>query len=241
MFERETEMFSLRSLALSVVCLTLSASSILGQDLSRYREFQFGMTLAAVAQQARLTPTAARLLHQRPQLIQELDWFPQPQPPSRAAESEAVRLVRFTFFDGRLYRITVAYDRSRVEGLTFEDFVQAISASYGPAILASTQLGGATPPQEGDLSLDGDHTIAAQWADPQFSVTLLHTTYPSAFELQLVARQPELLAREATLASTRLDLLEAPQLEIDRRQQRADEERVKAETARSVNKPLFRF
>jgi hypothetical protein len=241
MFERETEMFSLRSLALSVVCLAVSASLIQGQDLSRYREFEFGMTLAAVAQQARLTPTAARLVHQRPQLIQELDWHPQQQQRAGAAESEAVDRVRFTFFDGRLYQITVGYDRSRVEGLTAEDFVQAISASYGPVILVSTQLGGTAPPRGKDLILGGDQTVAAQWADLQFSVTLLRTTYPSAFELQLLARQPDLLARAATLAATRLDVLEAPQLDIDRRQKQADEERAKAEKARGVNKPLFRF
>lgn len=97
------------------------------------------------------------------------------------------------------------------------------------------------PPRGKDLSLGGDQTVAAQWADLQFSVTLLRTTYPSAFELQLLARQPDLLARAATLAATRLDVLEAPQLDIDRRQKQADEERAKAEKARGVNKPLFRF
>jgi hypothetical protein len=234
-------MFILRALAVSVGCLVLSASSLQSQDLSRYRGFQFGMTLAAVAEQARLAPSAARLLHERPRLLQELDWYPQQQQRTGAADSEAVRLVRFTFCDGRLYRMTVGYDRNRVEGLTAEDFVQAISASYGLAVLASTQIGGAPPLQEEDLSLGGDHTTAAQWADSQFSVTLVHTTYPSAFELQLLARQPDLLARAATLVSTRLDQLEAPRLEISRRQTLADEIRAREEKARGVNKPLFHF
>lgn len=234
-------MFSVRSLALSVLCLVLSASSIQAQDLSRYRGFQFGMTLAAVAQQARLTPAVARLLHQRPQLIQELDWLPQQQQQAGAAGSEAVRVVRFTFYDGRLYRISVGYDRDRVEGLTAEDFVQAISTSYGLAILASTQIGVAPPPAYEDLSLGSDRTVAAQWEDLQYSVSLVHTSYPSAFELLILAREPDRLARAATLASTQLDLLEAPQLEINRQQKQADEDRAKAEKARRVNKLVFRF
>jgi hypothetical protein len=38
------------------------------------REFQFGMSVATVAQQAGVSPTAACVLHQRPALIEELDW-----------------------------------------------------------------------------------------------------------------------------------------------------------------------
>lgn len=233
-------MFNVRSVGLSALCLALSASFAQSQDLSQYRGFQFGMTLAAVAQQARVTPSAARLLHQRPQLIQELDWLPQLQQAAGAAESEAVRMVRFTFYDGRLYRISVGYDRHRVEGLTAEDFVNAISTSYGLAILASTQIGLAPTAAE-DPGLSTDRTVAAQWEDLQYSVSLVHTNYPSAFELLLLARQPEELARAATLASIRLDQLEAPQLEITRQRNQAEEDRVKAEKARGVNKLVFRF
>jgi hypothetical protein len=234
-------MSSLRSLTLSVVCLALSASVSHAQDLSRYRGVQFGMTLPAVAQQVGLTPTAAHLLHQRPQVIQELDWMPRQQRQAAPGESEAVRLVRFMFCDGRLYRITVGYERDRVEGLTAEDFVQAISASYGLAILSSTGIGGDPPRLDEDPSLGLDRTVVAQWEDLQYSVTLVHTSYPSAFELQLVARQPDQLARAAILASTRLDVQEAPQLEIDRRQKLAADDRAKTEKAREANKLLFRF
>ena len=41
--------------------------------------------------------------------------------------------------------------------------------------------------------------------------------------------------------STRLELLEAPQLEIDRRQKLAADDRAKTEKAREANKLLFRF
>lgn len=230
-----------RYVALSALCLALSASLVQAQDLSRYRGFQFGMSLAAVAERARMAPTAARVLHERPHVIQQLDWMPQQQQLSGSAQSEAVRIVSFTFYDDRLCRISVSYDRNRVEGLTAEDFVQAISTSYGLAILASTQIGATSPPARDDLSVGSDGTVAARWEDASYSVSLVRTTYPSAFELLLLARQPDQLARDSTLASTQLDLLGAPQAEIDRQRKVTDENRVKAETARRANQPLFRF
>jgi hypothetical protein len=241
MVRKETKMPKLQSVALSVVCLALSASSIQAQDLSRYREVQFGMTLAAVAEQVRLTTGAARLLHQRPQLIQELDWLPQQQQPAGATESEAVRIVRFTFYDGRLCRIAVEYDRDRVEGLTAGDFVQAISAAYGLAVLASTQIGGAPPTAYGDLSLGSDRTVAAQWEAPPFSVSLVRTSHPSAFELLLLERQPDQRACAATLASTRLELAKAMPTDVTARQEPVDQDRGKMEKARGVNRLAFRF
>jgi hypothetical protein len=235
-------MFRARFVAVPVACLALLASSVGAQDMSRYRGFQLGMTLAAVAERARLAPTAAQVLHQRPQLIQQLEWYPQIQPQQgEAAGVEAVRVVRFAFYDGRLFSVTVAYDRNRVEGLTADDFIQAISESYGTAVLQSTRLGSVPPRQDEDISLGSDRTVAAQWEDRQNAATLVHTTYPSAFELLLVAREPDRLARAAILASTQLDRLEAPQRETDRQQKQADDSRASIEKARAANKPGFRF
>jgi hypothetical protein len=86
---------AVRSLLLSVLCLAVSAGMATAQDLSGYRGFRLGMTVAAAAQRAGLPVTAARSLHQRPQLIQEFDW----QPPTQAggADPEAVRTVSFAF------------------------------------------------------------------------------------------------------------------------------------------------
>ena len=55
--------------------------------------------------------------------------------------------VVFSFYDGELFRIVVNYDRYQTEGLTAEDFVEAISATYGPAespLLRSRPRRGAT-------------------------------------------------------------------------------------------------
>jgi|WetSurMetagenome_2_1015567.scaffolds.fasta_scaffold61210_2 hypothetical protein len=232
-------MFRIRSLALSVLCLVLSGPIVEAQDLSAYRGFRLGMTLAAAAQQGRLPVTAARVLYQRPQLIQELEWQPQTQ--TGAANPEAVKTVRFTFYDGRLCKITVAYDRNRIEGLTAEDFVDAMSASYGPPILASTQMGVAVPAAYMDYNLGSELTVAAEWEDSRYSIRVVQSRFPSAFGLVLLSREPDRLAREAAAAAARLDTLEAPQREAIRLQSQADEERARAVKARSANKPVFRF
>ncbi len=54
----------------------LSTPLIYAQDLSRYREFQFGMNLLAVAKQSDVKPSDAKVIHQRPAMIQELEWRP---------------------------------------------------------------------------------------------------------------------------------------------------------------------
>jgi hypothetical protein len=141
----------------------------------------------------------------------------------------------------RLYQVTVAYDRARIEGLTPEDLVDAISASYGRALLQPAQIGSARLPAAVDLSLGMDRTVTAEWASTEYSVTLVHTNYPSEFSLVLKATEPERLARVAAVESERLDAQEAPQREVARQQKEADENQVKAEKARKLNKPLFRF
>jgi hypothetical protein len=90
-------------------------------DLSRYREFQFGMNLLAVAKQADMQPSEARVIHQRPAVIQELEWRPRgslaysPQP-------DPVQDVLFSFYNGALFRMVVNYDQIRTEGLTDKDY-----------------------------------------------------------------------------------------------------------------------
>ena len=66
---------SARILALSFSCTVLSTPLVSAQDLSKYREFQLGMSLAAVAQKAGVT-AMTQGPHQSPELIQELRWQP---------------------------------------------------------------------------------------------------------------------------------------------------------------------
>jgi hypothetical protein len=67
-------MISFRNIAISVFGAALSASPTCSQDLSRYREFQLGTNLPAVAKQIRVKPSEAKAIHERPAMIQEMEW-----------------------------------------------------------------------------------------------------------------------------------------------------------------------
>ena len=124
-------MISVRRVTLLVFMIALSASLLRAQDLSSYRDFQFGMNLGTVAVQAGMNPTEAKTLHQRPALIQELWW--QRSFGGSSPLTDPVREVVFSFYGGALFRMVVNYDRYRTEGLTDEDMIEAISAKYGIA------------------------------------------------------------------------------------------------------------
>ena len=65
-------MFSLFSIA----ALLVAQQSMPAADLSNYRQFRFGMSSAEVAKLAGLEPSAVTMLHQRPAVIEELEWMP---------------------------------------------------------------------------------------------------------------------------------------------------------------------
>jgi hypothetical protein len=67
-------MTSIRTIVISMLGVAFSASLLYAQDLSTYREFQLGTSLPAVAKQVRMKPAEAKTTHQRPALIQELEW-----------------------------------------------------------------------------------------------------------------------------------------------------------------------
>ena len=101
-------------------------------DLSRYRDFQFGTDLAAVAKQTARDPSQVKVIDSRPALVQEIALAPAVRSAPRPT-TDSVQEVVFTFFNGELFRIVVNYDRYETEGMTAGDMVEAISATYGPA------------------------------------------------------------------------------------------------------------
>src|SRR6266446_4276696 len=121
-----------RTLGTSLLLGTLFSSLGTAQDLSKYRDFYFGMRLESVARQIRMDASAAKTTHQRPALIQTLNWdrlsYSDP-----AAKDRSLRSIRFDFYNGELFKMVVAYDPVETAGLTTEDMVEAISGFYGPA------------------------------------------------------------------------------------------------------------
>jgi hypothetical protein len=216
----------------SFFLLGFAAAGAWAGDLSRYRDFQLGTALPAVAKQAGVSPSEATVIHQRPALIQELEWHPHPF--GASPKTETAQEVVFTFYNGELFRIAVNYDRYETEGLTTGDLIDAISASYGTA----TKPTGASKVAEG---ANGDQDeVLAQWQDPQYRFDLIRSSYGPSFRLVGVLKRLDAPAQAATLEAQRLDDQEAPQRDAARIASEEDAAKTKLEKARLVNKPNFR-
>jgi hypothetical protein len=204
----------------------------LASDLSRYRDFEFGTSLATVAKQVGVDPSQAKLIHRRPALIQALAW--RPQPLGWSTREEAAQEVVFSFHEGVLFRVAVEYDRYAIEGLTADDIVDAISVSYGksskPAAPAKAVSGLYGDPEE----------VFARWEDARFRFDLLRSSYGPSFKLVGVMKQLDLTAQSAISEATRLEEQEAPQREAARLLDAESVAKAKLEKARLVNKPKFR-
>lgn len=225
---------SARILALSFSWLVMSAPLLSAQDLSKYREFQLGMSLATAAQQPGVTPEA-RVPHQRTELIQELTW----QPPRGLATSppgDSVRKVLLSFYKDQLFRVAVSYEWERTEGLTAEDMIAALSATYGPATLPNPDL----IPLLSRGAADSDR-ILAHWEDAQYSLNLVRPSYASTFGLVMFSKRSDALARAATVQSLWLGDQEASARAIERKRNQDDADHARQEQVRARNKATFRF
>jgi len=224
-----------RVYALSIGWLAISSSVISAQDLSKYRDFQLGMSLTAVAHQVG-TMSEARVVHQRPELIQELVWQP-PRSFAPPSSGDSVRKIVFSFYNSELFRIVINYDWDRTEGLTVADMVDAVSATYGPAMPATLP---ATPILALPKAYTDSDRIMAHWEDAQSSVDLFQQAYASTFSLMVLSKRLDALAQSASVESIRLDAQDAPRLAVERKQKQENEDRARQEKARLVNKATFR-
>jgi hypothetical protein len=221
------------SLAFAAVLLlgAVSTPSWAG-DLSKYRSFQFGTDLATVAGQAGLSPSQAKVIHSRPALMQDLEW--RPRPIGSSSQTESASDVVFSFYNGALYRIEVNYDRYEMEGMTAEDIVNAVSATYGTAVKP------AAPAQLAEERYGEREEAVARWQDPRYSFDLIRYSYGPTFKLIGVLKRLEAPAQAAILEAARLDEQEAPQRDAERIVTEQQTERAKLEKARLVNIPRFR-
>jgi hypothetical protein len=234
-------MISLRNVAISVFGAAITAAPTYSQDLSRYREFQLGTNLLMVSKQIRVKPSEAKVIHERPAMIQELEWRAPFTGSSPRADS--VGNILFRFYNGELYNLVVTYDRERTEGLTAEDIVEAVSSKYGTAnrptaeiVLSATHLFA-----DGEKMIsDRIETVIARWEDSQYSFNLFQFSSEATFGLVVYSKRLNDLARAAIAESIRLDKQEAPQREIESRKKKDEESRAEQEKARRVNKPPFR-
>ena len=226
-----------RALAIGAT-LVLFAQAAQSQDRARYREFRLGADLTSVAALAKLSVSGAKTLHQRPALIQELEWRqPYVTTGSTTLQNDPLQRIVFTFYDGQLFRLAITYDRQRTIGLTDGDVIESISAIYGAAMLqpSSSQVPALAASPVGEWGL-----AVAQWGDVDYSVALYRSSFASEFRVVVTSPRLDALALAATAEAIRLDERDAPQREVERKEKEAADTRDLREKARLANKATFR-
>src|SRR5579864_497933 len=200
-----TMMRSLVVSFLTIIVILLSIPQVHAQDLSKYRNFSFGMTVADISKQIDQTPANAAVVHERPALIEELTWLP-PQRYDSSRPAEPVDEILFSFYDGALYRMLVTYDSSATKGLNDEDMIRVVSAKYGLA----------TRPVAAIVNFPMNPTykttekVIARWEDSQYSLNLFRS-YTDTFAIVMFTKQMDAQAGISIAESVKLDQEEAPQ------------------------------
>jgi hypothetical protein len=230
---RELPLQPQRVFGVSLPADPIMAPSVDKPDFSRYREFQFGLNLPAIAKLAGLEASEAKVIHRRPALIQELNW--QPQLSLTSSQADPVRAIFFSFYNGELFRIVVSYDRYKTEGLTTEDVIEALSAKYGTATKPAAEVIFSSSQVYNDSEV-----VIARWEDSQYSFNLFRSSYQPTFGMVVFSKRLDALARAAVAEAIHLDEREAPQREIERQKKQDDENRAAQDKARLVNKADFR-
>ena len=201
---------------IALIMILMFASLIHGQDLSKYRNFSFGASLANVSKQIDRQPINAEVIHQQPALIQELTWYPPPSTRDSSRPAEPVDRVLFSFYNGALYRVLVIYESSAVEGLTDEDMIRVVSAKYGVATRPVADVNFPTNP-----SYRMTEKVIARWEDSQYSLNLFKSSTYSSFAIVMFDKRLDAQAAESIAESVLTDQLEAPQREADRAKKQA--------------------
>jgi hypothetical protein len=220
----------IRSLSICLAAALLSGPLVYAQDLSQYRTFSLGSTLNELSVQVNAKPADATVTHPAPALIQELIWWPV-KSYETSAPSDTVQVIQFSFYNAGLYRIMVTYENSATQGLSPEDMVRALSAKYGVATLPAVQT---------NLPASASYSSSAQtvavWEDSQYSVTLSHFTTSNIFQLVMFSKQLNGQADAAIALAVQQARADAPQREIARAKQEAEDQ----EALRQANLKSFR-
>ena len=228
-------MINTRSFAISIFVIVFLIPLAYAQDLSSYRNYHLEMNLAAVAEQADMQVSEARLISARPAVIQELEWRPESSYNS-SAQADPVSDIRFSFYNDELFRILVSYDQDRTEGLTNDDLIESISAKYGRPTNPAEKI----VLYSSSYIYNQDEEVIARWEGPQYSFNLFRFSYQSVPGILVFSKRLDPLAQAAIFESNRLDMQEAPQREIDRKRKQAEENHAAGLKVRPANKANFR-
>jgi hypothetical protein len=231
---QEAPMMNRRAVTLAAFALVLGAPPLVAQAPFQYREFALASSVATIVRLSGARTSDTRTTYERPAKIQELVWRA-PYVKSRS-DTDPVDRILFRFLEDQLYQVVVTYDRERIEGLTNDDLVQSISATYGVPVLKYAKT------DQDPQRLEGyqDATIVMQWEDAAGQLTLTRGTSSPRVQLTLTSKELRPRADAAIAEAVRLDALEAPQRELERRQKQADDAQKASQDARETNKVSFR-
>jgi hypothetical protein len=230
-------MMDARTFATGALGIVLLTYGIEAQGVAQYRNFALGSNVATVANLTDVSASEAKTIHQRPALLQDLEWRPSRWVRgSMATSTDPVDHIVFSFYNDQLFRVVVDYSQDRTAGMTDADIIEAISTVYGPP---ATQPSGAVrvvPRVEAERG-----SPLARWGDAVCAVVLYRSlSYGEGFRLIVTESALDDLARKAAIQGARLDQQEAPRLEAARQKQQRDDRRAASDKARVANKAVFR-
>ena len=217
----------------SAACVVVCAWTASAAELSRYREFDLGSSVAVVTTVTRTADRDLKIIHTRPALLQEVTWRPRYMTGAPIADRDSINEIVFGFVDDQLFRMTVNYDRGRTTGLTNEDMLAALTEVYGAPTRPS-------PPSRASADAGDGVDVLAEWQHADVHVAVRRNRYTESFSLVITSLPLEAIARKARATALTMDAREAPAREAALAKKRADEERQAEEQARTTNKKVFR-
>ena len=223
---------TLRGGGVLAACVMLAVWTASASELSRYREFELGSSVATVTAVTLSAERDLKTVHSRPALLQEMTWQPRYMTGPPVADRNSIGEIVFSFVDDQLFKMTVAYERSRTTGLTNADMIAALTEVYG------APTGPAAQPRAAADGVDAA-VLIAEWRREDTLVGLRHGRYNESFSLVISSISLDAVARKAQASALVIDLREAPAREAALLKQRADQQRQAEEVTRTANKKVF--
>jgi hypothetical protein len=216
----------------SAACVLLAVGTVSSAELSRYREFELGTSLATVTAITQTTDRDVKTVHSRPAVLQQVEWRPRYMRGNPVPGRDSIDQVVFNFVDDRLFKMSVIYVRDRTNGLTNEDMVDSLTGVYGAPSSPSPQA------QPRSDALDAP-VVIAEWRQQDAAVVLQRNRYSDSFTLVITSLSLDTIARKAQATAVIMDEREAPAREAALQQKQADDERKAEALVRTANKKVF--
>lgn len=182
---------------------------------SHYRGVTLGDSMAAAEQRLDVAGSG-KVLFTAPALVHELTWRPHRFISGVIATPDPLAELVMTFMNDRLVRMVAIYDRDRTAGLTDADFIELLTETYGPPLIASRSLG---------VARNDPRQAISSWGDESVLVRLWTEMHPRRVGLTITS-----LAEAALQAAT----AGAATLERDSAPARAVAKQAAAEAARKA-------